>query len=65
MPNLRVVAYCRVSTKHGERQSSLAVQEDYYDTYIRNHTNRELTGINADQGTGHRTRTCALLTISV
>jgi site-specific DNA recombinase len=48
----RVAAYCRVSTKHDEQLSSLAAQEAYYDTYIRNHTNWELAGIYIDQGTG-------------
>lgn len=50
--NLRVAAYCRVSTKHDEQQSSLAAQESYYDTYIENHMNWELAGIYVDQGTG-------------
>jgi DNA invertase Pin-like site-specific DNA recombinase len=35
--NLRVVAYCRVSTKHDEQQSSLIIQKANYEAYIKAH----------------------------
>ncbi len=50
--NLRVAAYCRVSTKHDEQQSSLTMQKEYYKAYIRKHKNWLFAGIYADQGTG-------------
>jgi site-specific DNA recombinase len=50
--NLRVAAYCRVSTKHDEQQSSLTMQKVYYEAYIHRHQNWLFAGIYADQGTG-------------
>jgi len=50
--NLRVAAYCRVSTKHDEQHSSLSMQIKYYEAYIRAHPNWVFSGIYADQGTG-------------
>ena len=36
---LRVAAYCRVSTKHEGQQQSLDTQICYYTSYIQNHPN--------------------------
>lgn len=49
---LRVAAYCRVSTMHDEQLSSLLMQKEYFEAYIREHKDWQFTGIYTDQGTG-------------
>ena len=49
---LRVAAYCRVSTKHEEQQQSLEAQIDYYTNYIQNHSNWVLVTVHSDTVTG-------------
>ena len=36
---LRVAAYCRVSTKYESQKSSIELQKDYYEGYIKAHPN--------------------------
>ena len=38
---LRVAAYCRVSTMHEEQQQSLKVQISYFTNYIQNHPSNQ------------------------
>ena len=52
---LRVTAYCRVSTKHEEQQQSLEAQIDYYTNYIQNHPNWVLVTVYSDTASGTRT----------
>ena len=52
---LRVAAYCRVSTKHEEQQQSLEAQIDYYTNYIQNHPNWILVTVYSDTASGTRT----------
>ena len=52
---LRVAAYCRVSTKHEEQQQSLEAQIDYYTNYIQNHPNWVLVTVYSDTASGTRT----------
>lgn len=47
---LRVAAYCRVSTAQEEQQNSYQVQIDYYTEYINKNKNWTLAGIFADEG---------------
>ena len=47
---LRVVAYCRVSTKQEEQLNSYEVQKDYYTDRINAEPNWKLVGIFADKG---------------
>lgn len=55
--NLRVAAYCRVSTDEEEQLSSYEAQKDYYTQYIRSHEGWRLVRIYADQGiTGTSTK---------
>ena len=42
---LRVAAYCRVSTIHEEQQQSLEAQISYYTNYIQNHPNWVLVAV--------------------
>ena len=42
---IRVAAYCRVSTKHEEQQQSLEAQIDYYTNYIQHHLNWVLVAV--------------------
>lgn len=48
--NLRVAAYCRVSTEEESQQNSYAAQKSYYTTLILSHPGWELAGIYADEG---------------
>lgn len=48
--NLRVAAYCRVSTEEEEQQSSFEIQVEYYTNKIASHDNWTLAGIFADDG---------------
>ena len=48
--NLRVAAYCRVSTEEEEQQSSFEIQVEYYTNKINSHDNWKLVGIFADDG---------------
>ena len=50
--NLRVAAYCRVSSHHQEQLSSLVAQQEYYNAYILEHTNWTNAGIFYDVGSG-------------
>ena len=45
---IRVAAYCRVSTKHEEQQQSLEAQIDYYTNHIQNHPNWVLVAVYSD-----------------
>lgn len=47
---LRVAAYCRVSTAQEEQQNSYQVQIDYYTDYINKKKEWKLAGIFADEG---------------
>ena len=48
--NLRVAAYCRVSTDHEEQQSSYKTQIEYYTNYIKENPNWKFVKIFADEG---------------
>jgi len=50
--NLRVAAYCRVSSHHEEQLSSLVAQQEYYDAYISEHPKWINAGIFSDTGSG-------------
>ena len=47
---LRVAAYCRVSTDSEDQLNSFAAQQTYYNDYIRKHDNWQLAEIYADEG---------------
>lgn len=47
---LRVAAYCRVSTKYESQKSSIELQKDYYEGYIKAHHNWLFAGVYADYG---------------
>ena len=47
---LRVAAYCRVSTDHENQSTSYELQTSYYKNYVGNHPNWTLVGIYADEG---------------
>lgn len=47
---LRVCAYCRVSTDNVEQTSSFELQRLYYEEYIAKHENWKMVGIYADEG---------------
>lgn len=49
-PNLRVAAYCRVSTDTDEQATSYETQIEHYTEYIEQHPGWELAGIYADDG---------------
>lgn len=51
---IRVVVYCRVSTKHEEQQQSLEAQIGYYTNYIQNHPNWVLVAVYSDTASGTR-----------
>ena len=53
---LRVAAYCRVSTDHEEQLGSLENQMKFYTYYIRNQINWTLAGIYSDNASGVRTK---------
>ncbi len=48
--NLRVAAYCRVSTDHEEQQTSYKTQVEYYTNYIKENPNWKFVKIFADEG---------------
>lgn len=50
--NLRVAAYCRVSSHHEEQLSSLVAQQEYYNAYILEHTKWKNAGIFYDIRSG-------------
>ena len=52
---LRVAAYCRVSTRYEEQQQSLETQIGYYTSYIQNHPNWVLVAVYSDTASGTRT----------
>lgn len=55
--NIRVCAYCRVSTDQEEQKTSYKLQTQYYRDWILSHENWTLAGIYADEGiTGTNTR---------
>ena len=47
---LRVCAYCRVSTDNIEQTSSFELQKIYYEEYISKHENWKMVNIYADEG---------------
>lgn len=47
---MRVCAYCRVSTEEESQQSSYELQVQHYTQYINDHENWTLQGIYADEG---------------
>lgn len=47
---LRVVAYCRVSTKYESQKSSIELQKDYYESYIKAQPNWLFAGVYVDYG---------------
>ena len=47
---LRVCAYCRVSTDEESQQSSYELQVQHYTEYINKHDNWTLVGVYADEG---------------
>lgn len=52
---LRVAAYCRVSTRHGEQRHSLEAQIAYYTNFIKRNPNWEFVAIYSDVASGVRT----------
>ncbi len=54
LPKLRVAAYCRISSKKAEQQSSLVGQERYYEDYIKQNPNWTFSGVCSDIGSGTR-----------
>ncbi len=52
MNNLRVAAYCRVSTNHEEQESSLETQISYYEKLITEHEDWQLVKIYAERVSG-------------
>jgi len=51
---LKVAAYCRISSKKAEQQSSLVGQERYYEEYIKQNPNWTFSGVYSDIGSGTR-----------
>ena len=51
---LRVAAYCRVSTRAAEQQSSLVAQEHYYEEHIKQNPSWVFAGVYSDIGSGTR-----------
>lgn len=47
---MKVCAYCRVSTEEESQQSSYELQVQHYTQYIKDHENWTLQGIYADEG---------------
>ena len=52
---LRVAAYCRVSTRHEEQYHSLEAQITYYTNYIKHNPNWEFVAVYSDVASGVRT----------
>ena len=56
--DLKVAAYCRVSTDSDEQETSYEAQVNHYTNYINNHEGWTLAGIYADEGiSGTQTKT--------
>ena len=53
-PKLRVAAYCRISSRKGGQQSSLAAQEHFYEDYIKQNPAWIFAGVYSDIGSGIR-----------
>lgn len=53
-PKLKVAAYCRVSTRSAEQQSSLVAQERYYEEHIKQNPSWVFAGVYSDIGSGTR-----------
>lgn len=53
-PKLKVAAYCRVSTRATEQQSSLTAQERYYEEHIKQNPNWVFIDVYFDIGSGTR-----------
>lgn len=51
---LRVAAYCRISTRAVEQQSSLMAQERYYEDHIKQNPSWVFAGVYSDIGSGTR-----------
>lgn len=51
---LKVAAYCRISTRLAEQQSSLMAQEYYYESHIKQNPNWVFAGVYSDIGSGTR-----------
>lgn len=51
---LRVAAYCRISTRASEQQSSLMAQEHYYENHIKQNPIWVFAGVYSDIGSGTR-----------
>ena len=51
---LRVAAYCRVSTEHEEQQNSLKNQIEFYTDYIQQNPYWQITAIYYDTASGLR-----------
>ena len=52
---LRVAAYCRVSTRHEEQYHSLKAQISYYTNYIQRNPNWKFVAVYSDIASGTRT----------
>ena len=52
---LRVAAYCRVSTRHEEQYHSLKAQISYYTNYIKRNPNWKFVAVYLDVASGVRT----------
>lgn len=52
---LRVAAYCRVSTRHEEQYHSLEAQISYYTNYIQRNPNWKFVAVYSDIASGTRT----------
>lgn len=53
-PKLKVAAYCRVSTRATEQQSSLTAQERYYEEHIKQNPNWVFIDVYSDISSGTR-----------
>ena len=47
---LRVAAYCRVSRKYESQKSSIELQKEYYESYIKEQPNWLFAGVYVDYG---------------
>lgn len=47
---MRVAAYCRVSTKYESQKSSIELQKEYYESYIKEQPNWLFAGVYVDYG---------------
>ena len=53
-PELRVAAYCWISTRVAEQRSSLMTQECYYEDHIKQNPSWVFAGVYSDIGSGTR-----------